>query len=118
MTNGILLALFARVPWEQYLQEMQMDGTYGHEITLRAISKIFNVQKIIVSTLGQVGRVEIVPENTNPFASITLRHFAEKHGEYYMILEDLNEVNSESEVDITDIDNSAVEDIEDENEHK
>ena len=33
-----------------------------------------------------------------------------------MILEDVNEVSSESEVDITDIDNSAVENIDDENE--
>ena len=33
-----------------------------------------------------------------------------------MILEDVNEVSSESEVDITDIDNSAVENINDENE--
>ena len=53
MTNGIPLAFFAGVPWEQYLQEMQMDGIYGDEITLRAIPNIFNVEIIIVSTLGQ-----------------------------------------------------------------
>ena len=35
-----------------------------------------------------------------------------------MALEDLNETSSESEVDITDIDDSAVENIEDENEDK
>ena len=67
---------------------------------------------IIVSTLGQGGRVEIVQENTNPFIRITLGHFAEGHGEHYVTLEDLNEVSSESEVDITDIDDSAVENIE------
>ena len=38
-----------------------MDGTYGDEITLTAISNIFNVEIIIVSTLEQGGRVEIVP---------------------------------------------------------
>ena len=66
--------------------------------------------------MGQGGEVEIVPENTNPFTRITLRHFAEGQGEHDMTLEDLNEVSLESEVDITDIDNSAVENIEDENE--
>ena len=40
----------------------------------------------------------------------------EGHGENYVTLENLNEVSSESEVDITDVDNSAVENIEDENE--
>ena len=33
MANGIPLAFFAGVPSEQYLEEMQMDGTYGDEIT-------------------------------------------------------------------------------------
>ena len=116
MANGIPLAFFARVPREQYLQEMQINGTYGDEITLRAISNILNVEIIIVSTLGQEGRVETVPENTNSFVRITLGHFAEGHGEHYVTLEDLNEVSSESEVDITNIDDSAVENIEDENE--
>ena len=59
-----------------------MVGTYGDEITLRAISNIFSVEKIIVSTLGKGGKVEIVPENTNPFARITLGHFAERQGEH------------------------------------
>ena len=76
-----------------------MNGTYGDEITFRAISNIFNVEIIIVSTLGQGGRVEIVPENTNPFTRITLGHFTEGHGEHYVTLEDLNEVSSESEVE-------------------
>ena len=58
--------------------------------------------------MGQGGRVEIISENTNPIARITLGHFAEGRGEHYVILEDLNEV--------TDIDGSAVENIEDENE--
>ena len=52
MANGIPLAFFTGIPWEQYLQEMQKDGTYDDEITLRAISNIFNVEIIIVSTLG------------------------------------------------------------------
>ena len=70
----------------------------------------------ITKTMGQGGRVEIVPENTNQFARITLGHFAEGHRKHYVTLKDLNEVSSESEVDTTDIDDSAVKNIEDENE--
>ena len=66
--------------------------------------------------MGQGGRVEIVQENINQFARITLGHFAEGHGEHYVILEDLNEISSESEADITDTDDSAVENIENKNE--
>ena len=65
--------------------------------------------------MGQGGKVEIVPENTNPFARITLGHSAERHGKHCVTLEDLNEVSSESGVDITDIDESAVENIENKN---
>ena len=54
----------------------KLDGSYSDEITLRVISNIFNIEIIIASTSGQGGRVEIVPENTNPFARITLGYFA------------------------------------------
>ena len=66
--------------------------------------------------MGQGGIVKIVPENTNLFAWITLGHFAEGHGEHYVTLEDLNKVSLESGVDITDIEDSAVENVEDNNE--
>ena len=66
-----------------------MDGTYGDEITLRVISNIFNIEIIIVPTLGHGERVKIVPENTNLFTRTTLGHFAEGHGEHYVTLEDL-----------------------------
>lgn len=63
MSNSIPLVFFARVLWEQYFQEMQMDGTYSDKITLRAIANIFNVEIKIACTLGQRGRVDIVLEN-------------------------------------------------------
>ena len=74
-------------------------------------------ERIIVSTLGQVGRVEVFPKNTNPFARIALGYIAEGRGEHYVTLADLNEVGSENEVDIMGIDNSAVENIENKNEY-
>ena len=87
-----LWRFFAGVLWKQYLQEIQIDGTCGDEITLRAIFNKVNVEIIIDSIFGQGGKVEIVPENTNPFARSTLGHFAEGHGEHYVTLEDLNKV--------------------------
>ena len=87
-----LWRFFAGVLWKQYLQEIQIDGTCGDEFTLRAIFNKVNVEIIIDSIFGQGGKVEIVPENTNPFARSTLGHFAEGHGEHYVTLEDLNKV--------------------------
>ena len=72
MVEGIPLELFAGIPWEKYIRQMETDGTYGDEITLRAISNIFNVRIIVVSTLGQGVRVEILPENAIPFGRIIL----------------------------------------------
>ena len=39
--------------WNQYINEMSSDGTYGDEIILRVVSNIYNVEIDIVSTLGQ-----------------------------------------------------------------
>ena len=37
--------------WEDYLHEMQRDGTFGDEITLRGMSEIFNIEFEVISTL-------------------------------------------------------------------
>ena len=66
--------------------------------------------------MGQGERIEIVPENTSPFARITLGHFVEGYREHYVTLEDLNETGLESEVDITNIDDSATKNVEGEDE--
>ena len=42
---------FLDMGWEDYLREMQSDGTFGDEITLRAMSEIFNVEFEVISTL-------------------------------------------------------------------
>ena len=41
--DGSPLELFAGMPWCQYLEEMAKDGTYGDEITLRAMANLFNI---------------------------------------------------------------------------
>ena len=47
---------FLEMGWEDYLREMQSDGTFGVKITLRAMSEIFNVEFEIISTLGPAAR--------------------------------------------------------------
>lgn len=107
MVSGVSLGLFAGIPWQQYLQEMARDGTYGDEITLRAISNIFNVEITIVSTLGQEGRVEIFPENTIPFERVILGHFAEGQGDHYITLDEVIQRNVETQSDTEIFDNQT-----------
>ena len=41
---------------------MSLERTYGNEITLRAIANIFNVEVVVISTLGERGSVNILPQ--------------------------------------------------------
>lgn len=43
------LELFVTIPLNQYLTERSHDGTYGHTITQRAMTRIFNIEIIIFS---------------------------------------------------------------------
>ena len=69
---------------------MSIDGTHGDEITLHAVSNIYNVEIDIVSTLGQKGFARILPENSEPIFRITLGHFAEGQGFLYIVLKGNN----------------------------
>ena len=91
--DGSPLELFAGMPWCQYLEEMAKDGTYGDEITFRAMANLFNIEILVVSTLGNEGLVRITPDNSDPFGQIILGHFAEGQGFHYVVLHQLQEVN-------------------------
>ena len=67
---------FSNIPWDDYIQQMDIEGTYGGKLTLRSFANIFNIEIEIVSTLGNDGQVSIRPENSNPLGQITLRDFA------------------------------------------
>ena len=56
---------------------MDMEGTYGKELTPRAFTNIFNIDVKIVSILGNDVRGSINPKNSNPLGRITLGYFAE-----------------------------------------
>ena len=66
---------------------MDIEGTYGDELTLRTFTNIFNIGIEIVSTLSSDGRVFINPENVNPLGQITLGLFAEDQSNHYVCLQ-------------------------------
>ena len=85
--NGEVVRDFSSIPWDDYIQQMDIEGTYADELTLRAFANIFNIEIEIVSTLGNDGRVSIKPENSNPLGRITLGYFAEGQGNHYVCLQ-------------------------------
>ena len=103
LPDGYPMELFMDMSWNQYINEMSTDGTYGDEITLRAVSNIYNVEIDIVSTLGQQGFARILPENSEPIFRITLGHFAEGQGFHYIALNGNNRAE-ESMIDLESAD--------------
>ena len=96
---------FSNIPWDDYIQQMDIEGTYGNELTLRAFVDICNIEIKIVSTLGNDGRVSINPENSNPLGRITLGYFAEDQGDYYVRLQ--REIAEDDETQQQDLDDIA-----------
>ena len=103
--NGEVVRDFSNIPWDDCIQQMDIEGTYGDELTLRAFAHIFNIEIEIVSTLGNDIRVSINPENSNPLGRITLEHFAENQGNHYVCLQ--REIAEDDETQQQDLDNIA-----------
>ncbi|CAC5385532.1 unnamed protein product [Mytilus coruscus] len=72
-----------------YLLRMARDTEFGDQITLQAISDMFNVQIVIVSTLNH-GTTLLRPDGssiiTRHLPIITIGHYPEGHGEHYLSL--------------------------------
>ena len=79
------------MPFGQYLHEMSIAETYGDELTLRAKADIFNIELPIVPSLGWHAREIISPASSVPVWRGTLGHFAEGHGERYVVLKQSKE---------------------------
>ena len=77
---------FLDMGWDVYLREMQSDGTFGDEITLRGMSVIVNVEFEVVSTLGPAARQIITPHNSVAMTRLHLGHFVENEGTHYVAL--------------------------------
>ena len=108
--NDEVVRNFSNIPWDDYIQEMDIEGTYGDELTLRAFANIFNIEVEIASTLGNDGRVSINPENSNPFRRITLGNFAEDQGDHNVCLQkQIAEDDETQQQDLYDITDNIVE---------
>ena len=70
--NGEVVRDFSNIPWDDYIQQMDIEGTYENELTRRTFTNIFNIEIEIVPTLGNDGRVSINPENSNLLGRIIL----------------------------------------------
>ena len=103
--NGEVVRDFSSIPWDDYIQQMDIEGTYGDELTLRACENISNIEIEIVSTLGNDDWVSINQENSNRLGQITLRHFAEGQGDHYVCIQ--REIAEDDETQQQDLDNIA-----------
>ena len=50
--DGFPLELFVGVPWSQYLPNMSHNGAYGDHVTLQAMANVYNVELVVISSLG------------------------------------------------------------------
>ena len=62
--DGIPLGNFAAMPWDRYLASMAQNGEYGDQITLQAAAEIFNIEILVVSSLGPGATAVITPAST------------------------------------------------------
>ena len=86
-TEGFPLELYAGVLWSQYLQSMATDGTCGDQITLQAAVDLYNIEVLVVLTLGHNATTLISPPASIPYARVQLGHYAEQHGEHDICVE-------------------------------
>ena len=63
------------MPWDRYLASMAQDGEYGDQITLQVAAEIFNIEILVVSSLGPDATAVIALTSTIPMAQIQLGHF-------------------------------------------
>ena len=90
--DGFPLELFVGLPWDEYLESMACDRTYGDHLTLQAAANVFQIQIIVFSTLGPTATQVISPANGgDPLCTLHLGHFAEGDGEHYVSLSDLSD---------------------------
>ena len=108
--NGEVVRDSSTISWDDHIQQMDIERTYGDELTLRAFANIFNIEIEIVSTLGNGSWVSINPENSNPLGWFILGHFAEGQGDHYVCLQrEIAKDDKTQQQDLDDIANNIVE---------
>ena len=63
---------------------MATDGTYDDQITLQAAADLYNIEILVVSTLGHNATMLISPSTGITYARVQLGHSLEQHGEHYI----------------------------------
>ena len=107
---GEIVRDFSNISWDAYIQQMNIEDTYGDKRNLRAFANIFSIEIEIVSTLGNDGRVSINPENSNPLGRITLGHLVEGQGNHYVCLQ--RKIAEDDETKQQDLDEIAENSVE------
>ena len=102
---GEIVRDFSNISWDAYIQQMNIEDTYGDKRNLRAFANIFNIEIEIVSTLSNDVRVSINPENSNPLGRITLGYFVEGQGNHYVCLQ--RKIAEDDETKQQDLDETA-----------
>ena len=59
----------------------------GDQITLQAAADLYNIEIVVVSTLGPDATAAISPSSSIPTARVQLGHYAENHGEHYICVD-------------------------------
>ena len=73
--------------WNDYINHIARDGSYGDQLTLYAAGNLYSIDIQIVSSLGAGGQHVFSPSASNSTATVYLGHFAENQGEHYVSLE-------------------------------
>ena len=99
---------------------MAKNGIYGDQITLQAAADLYNIEIVVVSTLGPDTIAVISPSSSIPTARVQLEHYAENHGEYYICMEgrvlleeEQQEKKANGEVEDDEQEETAEEEVED-----
>ena len=73
---------------QTYLEEMEKSGTYGDNVTLQRASEMYNVQFIVLSSIGPHATQIVLPSGrySPELQTLVLGHFAEGDGEHHVNL--------------------------------
>ena len=74
---------------------MRQSGTFGDELTLRAVANLFNIEITVVSTHGEDPMAMASPVSNAPLTRFTVGHFAEGQADHYVVLkpDNIHEIN-------------------------
>lgn len=64
---------------------------------MRAAAEIFNIEFVIISILGRAAKANTTQQNFASQGGIYLGHFAENLGEYYIVLNAVEDSNISNE---------------------